>query len=160
MQRAVRMAGMKKGNGWISSSAKLSQENTIKISTCNFWRYCWINGTVSFVFVVVVVDFTDLAVFCYFLITLKEKKTLGSFIRENDAACWSYWNCADGTRFSALHVDFGLGRFWSRARQWHSRYRSNFISDRNSTFSDKTAFASEYVLLMTNLQRLFKLKEG
>ena len=41
------------------------------------------NGTVSFAFVVAVVDFTDLAVLCYLLITLKEKKTLGFFIRNN-----------------------------------------------------------------------------
>ena len=32
------------------------------------------HGTVSFAFVEVVVDFTDLAVLCYLLITLKEKK--------------------------------------------------------------------------------------
>ena len=32
------------------------------------------HGTVSFTFVEVVVDFTDLAVLCYLLITLKEKK--------------------------------------------------------------------------------------
>ena len=32
------------------------------------------NSTVSFAFVVVVVDFTDLAVLCYLLITLREKK--------------------------------------------------------------------------------------
>ena len=32
------------------------------------------HGTVSFAFVEVVVDFTDLAFLCYLLITLKEKK--------------------------------------------------------------------------------------
>ena len=32
------------------------------------------HGTVSFAFVEVVVDFTDLAVLCYLLITLKGKK--------------------------------------------------------------------------------------
>ena len=42
------------------------------------------HGTVSFAFVEVVVDFTDLAFLCYLLITLKEKKTLGFFIRNNN----------------------------------------------------------------------------
>ena len=100
------------------------------------------HDTVSFAFVEVVVDFTDLAVLCYLLITLKEKKP-GDFssvliiISVNALVEVIEIVRPDGTRLFALHVDFRLGRFWSRARQRYSSYRSNFISGQNSMFSDK-----------------------
>ena len=99
------------------------------------------HGTVSLAFVEVVVDFTDLAVLCYLLISLKKKpwdfSSVLIIISVNALVEVIEIVRPDGTRLFALHVDFRLGRFWSRARQQYSSYRSNFISGQNSMFSDK-----------------------